>query len=58
MAGVAESVSAMCGVWGVGNAASRPRPPGPRFNFPSEKVFLTIKYLFPAKQAGLGSLGL
>lgn len=31
-----------CGEWGT---ASRPRPPGPRPNFPSEKVLLTIKYL-------------
>lgn len=45
MAGAAGSVSAMCGVWGVGNTASRPRPPGPQSNFPSEKVLLTIKYL-------------
>lgn len=44
-AGVAGRVSAMCGAWGVGRIASRPRPPGPRSNFPSEKVLLTIKYL-------------
>lgn len=36
--------------------ASRPRPSGPRSNFPSEKVLLTIKYLSQQSRQALAPL--